>query len=65
MKILVWQARYNKNITLVKLEELTGISKSTINNIENEKTSPTLRQLEVIAQALNIRISDLYDSDWK
>lgn len=44
---------------------MTGISKSTLNNIENGKTSPTLHQLELIAKALNIKISDLYESEYK
>lgn len=65
MKILTWQARNNKKLTLVKLSEMTGISKSTLNNIENEKVSPTLAELETIAKALNMKITDLFDSQYK
>lgn len=65
MEILTWQARNNKKVTLVKLSGLTGISKSTLNNIENERVSPTIKQLEVIAKALGVRISDLYESKYK
>lgn len=65
MEILTWQARTKKRITLVQLAKLTGISKSTLNNIENSKTSPTLMELEVIAKALGVRITDLFDSDYK
>lgn len=65
MDILTWQARNNKNITLVQLSKLTGIGKSTLNNIENGKVSPTIKQLEVIAKALDVRISDLYESQYK
>lgn len=65
MEILTWQARNNKNITLVKLSRLTGISKSTLNNIENGKVSPTIKQLEVIAKALGCGINDLYESRYK
>lgn len=65
MKVLTWQARSNKSITLIKLAELTGISKSALNNIENEKVSPTLDELEVIAKALDVRITDLFDSEYK
>lgn len=65
MNILTWQARNNKKITLIKLSGLTGISKSTLNNIENERVSPTIKQLETIAKALNVRISDLYESQYK
>lgn len=65
MKVLTWQARSNKSITLIKLAELTGISKSALNNIENEKVSPTLDELEAIAKALDTRITDLFDSEYK
>ncbi len=54
MEILTWQARVDKNITLKQLEAMTGISKTTLNYIENGVTSPTLRQLEAIAAALDI-----------
>lgn len=65
MKILTWQARNSKKETLVKLSKMTGISKSTLNNIENEKVSPTIAELEAIAKALNMKITDLFDSDYK
>ena len=65
MKILTWQARNNKKVTLVKLSKMTGISKSTLNNIENEKVSPTIAELEAIAKALNMKITALFDSDYK
>lgn len=65
MKILTWQARNNKKVTLVKLSKMTGISKSTLNNIENEKVSPTIAELEDIAKALRMKITDLFDSDYK
>lgn len=65
MEILTWQARTEKNMTLKQLEALTGISKTTLNYIENGITSPTLRQLETIAAALEVTISSLYDSEYK
>lgn len=65
MKILTWQARNNKKVTLVKLSKMTGISKSALNNIENEKVSPTIAELEAIAKALGMKITDLFDSDYK
>lgn len=65
MDVLTWKARTDKNLTLRQLEDLTGISKSTLNNIENGQTSPTLWQLEQIARALDVKISDLYDSKYK
>ena len=65
MKITVWQARRNKKITLVELAKKTGISKTTLNDIENEKLSPTMKQIEAIAKGLEMRINDLFESDYK
>lgn len=65
MEVLTWQARSGHDLTLVRLAELSGISKSTLNNIENGKVSPTLVQLEAIAKALNLKITDLFDSAYK
>ena len=65
MIIKTWHARDRRNITLTQLSKMTGISKSTLNNIENGRTSPTLDQLERIAKALNVKISSLYESEYK
>lgn len=64
MEILTWQARTDRNLSLLQLEELTGISKSTLNNIENQKVSPTIAQLEVIARSLEMKISELVKSEY-
>lgn len=65
MEILTWQARTTKNLTLKQLEELSGISKTSLNDIENAKLSPTLYQLEQIAKALDMKITDLFSSEYK
>ncbi len=65
MQILTWQARTNKGLTLKQLEAMTRIGKTTLNNIENGLVSPTLQQLETIARALGVKISDLYESEYK
>lgn len=65
IKILVWEQRTKKNVSLIELSKKSGIGKSTINNMENQKVSPTLIQLESIAIALNVKISDLYESEHK
>lgn len=63
MVIKTWQARADKGLTLKQLETLSGISKTCLNNIENGKTSPTLNELESIAIALDVRITDLFESN--
>lgn len=65
MKILLWQIRIERGFTLMELSKYSGIGKSTINNIENGKVSPTLFQLEMIAIALNVRITNLFESNYK
>lgn len=65
MEVLTWQARTEKHLTLKQLEALTGIGKTTLNNIENGLVSPTLQQLEAIASALGTTISKLYESEYK
>ena len=65
MKLLLLGILREKKITLVQLAELTGISKTTLNEFENERRMPNLEQLERIAMALDMRMSDLYESDYK
>ncbi len=64
MQVKTWKVRTEKHVSLRELEELTGISKSTLNSIDNGKTSPTVNQIEKIAIALGVRISDLLQSDY-
>lgn len=65
MKIMVYDARKKKGISIRELANRTGISKSAINYIENEKTSPTMQNMEKLAKALDTTIEDLYDSEYK
>lgn len=63
--IKLWEIRTAKGLKLKAVAAATGVSKSTLNNIENGKTSPTLANLEKIAKGLGCRISDLYESEYK
>lgn len=63
--ILLWEKRTEKRFTLMELAKKSGIGKSTLNNIENGKVSPTLFQLETIAIALDVKITDLFESEYK
>nr|DAX12735.1 MAG TPA: helix-turn-helix domain protein [Bacteriophage sp.] len=64
-KMKLWNIRSERNITIRELANLSGISKSEINNIENERYSPRLSQLEKLAAALDMGIVDLFDSEYK
>lgn len=63
--IKLWEIRTAKGLKLEAVAAVTGVSKSTLNNIENGKTSPTLANLEKIAKGLGCRISELYESEYK
>lgn len=65
MKILLTQIMYEKNVSVRQLSNMTGIPKSTVNNIMIEKYSPTLDNLERIAKALKVGMVDLFDSPYK
>ena len=65
MKILLTKVMYEKNVSVRQLSNMTGIPKSTINNIMIEKYSPPLDNLERIAKALKVGMVDLFDSPYK
>ena len=56
---------FEKDISSRQLSAMTGISKSTINRIASGTVSPTADTLEALAKGLKVRISDLYESDFK
>lgn len=65
MRIFLWETRTTKGLTLMELAKKSGLGKSTLNNIENGKVSPTLFQMELIAIAMDVRITDLFESEYK
>lgn len=65
MLIKIWNVRTEKEIALSELAQRCGISRAALSNYENEIRYPTIFQMEKIAKALDVRISDLYESDYK
>lgn len=56
------EARTNQNITQEQLEELSGLSVSTISRIENGKYHPTIENLIRLSDILNVGLDYfLYD----
>lgn len=41
LKVNLWEVRTAKGLKLEAVAVMTGVSKSTLNNIENGKTSPS------------------------
>lgn len=65
MKILIRNYRKRKGMSIVELAKLAELSKSTISNIENNIVSPTMNQMENLAKSLEVKITDLFESDFK
>lgn len=65
MDIKIYEARTKRKLTLQNLAMLSGVSKSTLNRIENGITSPNMIQMEAIAKAMNAHITELFESDFK
>lgn len=65
MEIKIKEIRKTKNITLGQLSKLSGMSKSSISNYERGEVYPNIQQLEWIARALKVKITDLFESDVK
>ena len=65
MKIRIWDERSAKGMSIRELAEKAHVPRSTLSRIENEEISPRIDVLKKIAIALDVRISDLYESDYK
>lgn len=65
MLILLNKVRNEKKMTLKELEKRTKISKSALNNFENNIRFPTMLHMEKIAKALDVKIIDLFESEFK
>jgi transcriptional regulator with XRE-family HTH domain len=55
--------RKSKGYSIMKVKELTGLSKSTISDLENDKSSPTADTLQKIAIALNVSVDEFFKED--
>ena len=65
MQILLGEIMEKKDITYEGLFRICGISTSTLHRIASLQTSPTMNNMEKIAAGLGVRISDLYESEYK
>ncbi|CAI3194832.1 helix-turn-helix transcriptional regulator [Clostridium neonatale] len=53
--------RKQNNLTLKELSEKTNLSISFISDIENKRRNPSIDNLKLLANALNVSVSDLLD----
>ena len=54
-----------RKLTVRQVSIMTGIAKSTIEDIINERSSPRLATLEKLAIGLNLKITELFESPYK
>lgn len=55
--------RKNKNLSLYKLSQLTGISRTYLRDLENNKKfNPSISTLEKISSALDVNVKKLFYS---
>lgn len=64
MKILLKKKLKERNMSLRQLEIKSGISKSTLSRICRGEVSPTMKEMELLAKGLHIKITDLFDSPY-
>ncbi|MCX8012021.1 MAG: XRE family transcriptional regulator, partial [Desulfobacterota bacterium] len=57
------QIRITKGFSLEELAKKTGLTRSFLSQIEKNRTSPSLNSLIKIANAMEIRIGDLFTED--
>ncbi len=61
VKYKLYDLRNKKGLTDQQLADKVGVSKSTINNIENNRTNTTVMILCQIAVALEVRPEELFE----
>lgn len=65
MKLKIREVRKKRKLTQIELAKLTGISKSSISRYEREDLWPDMLEMEWIALAMDVKITDLFDSEVK
>lgn len=59
MKTLLWQKRTEKGYSLRQLARISGVSKSTIERLENGYIPKSLKELEQLSDALECSVAEL------
>lgn len=65
MKLKIKDVRKKRKLSQTQLAKLAGISKSSISRYEREEVWPDIQELEWLAIALDVKITDLFDSKVK
>ncbi len=65
MRLLIKRTRIKKGIKIKHIIKEAGISRASLYNYENGKRWPDMLTMEKLAKAMNVKISDLYESEYK
>lgn len=57
------QILFERNMSAAELAKLSGLSSKTVRNMLNKKSSPSLRTLEKIANALNYNLKVSFEME--
>lgn len=52
-----------KHISIYKLSKLSNVSENHIRNLENGNKQPTIKTLQALTDALNITLSEFFNTD--
>lgn len=63
LKMHVWELRNEKGLSLHQLADMSQLSKSHINEVENGHAMPTIDTLCKLANALGVKVEDLYSCE--
>lgn len=58
---VIKQLRKEKKLTQLELSKLTGIAQNTISNHENQNRTLDERDIQIYANALNVKPQEFYD----
>lgn len=58
------EIRWEKNLTTRQLEKMSGVSHATITRLENGYTYPTQISMLLIARALKMDVSEIFELDY-
>ena len=56
---------YQNKMTYRKLSRLSGISKTSLNDIANFREDPKQSTMIAIARALNMEVVDIFNLEWR
>jgi putative transcriptional regulator len=61
MKNIVREMRMRKNLAQGQLAEAMGVSRQTINSIENERYTPSLPLALALARFFGVTVEEMFD----